>query len=152
MSCGWCIYYVFWWMLLLIAVLLVLTRNNRVIFVSHYHTICPVSPFSIVAKVCRKCQDNLWKYRFRGFQFITSVSLLRRFIDAAVFLFKDECFGQGHCMHVRLYVAAECLLALFALARKRLGIILVSDVLAFCASCLSSSGCVHNSMVTENQH
>lgn len=75
-------------MLLLIAVFLVLTRNNRVIFVSYYHTIRPVNPLSIVEKACGKCQNNLWKYRVKGFHFITSVSLLKRLIAAAAFSFK----------------------------------------------------------------
>lgn len=54
-------------------------------------------------------------------------------------------------MHVCvcLLVATEYLLALFALAGKRQRGILVSNALLPCANCLSSSGCVQNSMCTE---
>lgn len=119
---------------------------------SHYHTIGQVSPLTIVTHGNRKCQNNLRHYRFIGSHFIASVSLLMRLIAAAAGLSEDECFGQGHCVHGCLLVAAECLEAVFALAKKRLDYrIVVSDALAFCANCLFSSGCVQNNMATEIQ-
>lgn len=82
----------------------------------------------------------------------------RKLIAAAAYCPSDSslCYCICHSVFasqcVCVCVAAKCLLSVFALAGKRLGGKLVSSALPLCANCVSSSGCVQNSMWTKSPH
>lgn len=99
-----------------------------------------------------------WQKEIRDVTVIYVCMDLMVFTSLQVSLCSWSLFASASCLSLRLcwstacvcgcVAAAACLLALFALAGKRLGGILVSNGLPLCANCLSSSGCVQSTVCT----